>query len=196
MDLTHSVTSRVLSAIDSPSTDRGRLSMFRSKGLSKKECEAFLRDNLGLLYRVAASYEAHPSIREDLLQEIVIAIWQAAARFEGRSSFKTYALRVAHNRAITHCTREARRPATLEIGEHHQDQSAGPEQEAERVMRQETLLAAVRELPIAQRQIIAMALEGMSYTEMGDVLEISSNNVGVRLNRARNRLQEIIDGMA
>ena len=49
---------------------------------------------------------------------------------------------------------------------------------------------AVRELPMGQRQLVTLALEGLSYAEMAEVLDISGNLVGVRLNRARKALTE------
>ena len=51
----------------------------------------------------------------------------------------------------------------------------------------------MRRLPLAQRQIVTMALEGLSYNEIAEVMDISISNVGVRLNRARGRLQEIMN---
>jgi RNA polymerase sigma-70 factor (ECF subfamily) len=152
-----------------------------------------LQENLGLLYRVAGSYEAEPARREDLLQEIALAIWQAAGRYESRSSFKTFALRIAHNRGITHCTREARAPELVDLSERRPSPGHDPECSTQRALLQEALMRAVRRLPLAQRQIIGMALEGLSYNEIAEVLGISVSNVGVRLNRARALLREIMN---
>jgi RNA polymerase sigma-70 factor (ECF subfamily) len=171
----------------------GHLDMFAKRKAVQQQYEMFLKEHLGLLYRVAGSYEADTGRREDLLQEIVIAIWQASARFAERSSFKTFALRIAHNRAITHCTKAARAPDWVDLEEDHSVDQQGPEAATEKAMQQEALLAAVRHLPLTQRQIVGMALEGLSYNEIAEVMDISVSNVGVRLNRARSRLQEIMN---
>src|SRR5215468_12391204 len=52
------------------------------------------------LSRLAASYEPVPSQREDLLQEIVLAIWQALPRFRGECSERTFIYRIAQNRGL------------------------------------------------------------------------------------------------
>jgi RNA polymerase sigma factor (sigma-70 family) len=170
-----------------------RLEMFARRKAGKHQFEIFLEEHLGLLYRVAGSYEADPARREDLLQEITLAIWQASGRFASRSSFKTFAMRIAHNRAITHCTRAARAPVMVDLSEHDGVDPHDPETRTEQAMQQEALLAAVRRLPLAQRQIVTMALEGLSYAEIAEVMDISVSNVGVRLNRARARLQELVN---
>ena len=51
-----------------------RLELFARRKANKKQFELFLQEHLGLLYRVAGSYEADPAKREDLLQEITLAI--------------------------------------------------------------------------------------------------------------------------
>jgi len=160
---------------------------------SQRECEAFLAANMGLLVRVASSYEAIPALREDLVQDIVLAVWQASKHFEGRASFKTFALRVAHNRAITHVGREARRPVGTEYEEVHAAPGGGPEDLLTRRQAQERLVRAIRRLPVSQRQVLSLALEGLSYEEIAEVVGITRNNVGVRLNRARNALKELLD---
>ncbi len=65
---------------------------------------------------------------------------------------------------------------------------------AERQEQADRLLRAVRELPLGQRQLVTLALEGLSYAEMAEVLDISSNLVGVRLNRARKALTDKLSG--
>ena len=167
--------------------------MAAGRKAAQLECEVFLKQHLGLLYRVAASYEAEPARREDLLQEIALAVWRAASRYESRSSFKTFALRIAHNRGISHCTREARAPELVDLSEEQRSPGHDPESATERAQLQEALPRAVRRLPLAQRQIVGMALEGLSYAEIAEVLDISVSNVGVRLNRARTRLREIMN---
>ena len=53
-------------------------------------------------------------------------------------------------------------------------------------------MKAMRRLPVMHRQVIVLALEDLEYREIAAVLGISENNVGVRLNRARARLRELM----
>ena len=58
---------------------------------------------------------------------------------------------------------------------------------------EERLLQAIRRLPITYRQAITLSLEGMSYSEIAEILGVGESNVGVRLNRARNMLREMLE---
>ena len=56
--------------------------------------------------------------------------------------------------------------------------------------RRKDLLAAVRDLPLGQRQVVVLALEGFSQREIGDTLKLEENTVTQRLSRARRQLNE------
>jgi RNA polymerase sigma-70 factor (ECF subfamily) len=58
------------------------------------------------------------------------------------------------------------------------------------------LLQAIRGLPLIHREVIGLYLEGMDYKEIAAVIGISEVNVGVRLNRARERLRSLLEGPA
>jgi RNA polymerase sigma-70 factor (ECF subfamily) len=59
--------------------------------------------------RLARAHEADPSLRQDLLQEIHLALWRSLPAFAGRCSLRTWVYRVAHNVAVTHVVRRRRR---------------------------------------------------------------------------------------
>src|SRR4051794_36312493 len=59
--------------------------------------------------RVARVHEADPSLQQDLLQEIHIALWRSLPSFAGRCSLRTWVYRVAHNVAASHVLRRSRR---------------------------------------------------------------------------------------
>ena len=53
---------------------------------------------------------------------------------------------------------------------------------------------AIRQLPVMDSSVIVMHLDGVSYDEMAEVLGISKNHAGVRLNRAKARLAKLMKG--
>ena len=55
------------------------------------------------------------------------------------------------------------------------------------------LFEAIHRLPIEYRQVITLTLEDMSYSEIAEVLGIGESNVGVRLNRARQMLRQLME---
>lgn len=142
------------------------------------------------IQRVAASYERDAGLCEDLVQDMLVAIWKAWPRFRGDASPRTFLLRIAHNRGASHAMTAARQPRqTSEIPDMTSPDGTALDA-AERQEQADRLLDAVRELPMGQRQLVTLALEGLSYAEMAEVLDISGNLVGVRLNRARKALTE------
>jgi RNA polymerase sigma-70 factor (ECF subfamily) len=54
------------------------------------------------------------------------------------------------------------------------------------------LANAVASLPVGHREVVALALEGLSYREIADVLGLNESNVGVRLTRARTQLRRLL----
>ena len=160
-----------------------------------KQYEALWQEFGPSLQRLVFSYEFLPQAREDLLQEILLALWIALPRFRGESSLRTFVFRIAHNRALTHVWRRKRTgipedPESLQLA----DKRAGPESSAIHNANQERLLQAIRELPVSLKQVMTLALEETSHAEIAEILGISENNVAVRLNRARNLLREKLGG--
>jgi len=144
------------------------------------------------LRRVASAWERDPAAQEDLLQEILLALWRALPRFRGEASERTFVFRVAMNRALTHRFRRPPRGEPLDRASHVFDSRPTPEAEATASEQRASLLAALQALPLAMRQILALSLEGLSGAEIAHILGITENNAAVRLNRARRALQEAL----
>jgi RNA polymerase sigma-70 factor (ECF subfamily) len=153
------------------------------------DLETLLREHGPMLSRIAASYEAEPRRREDLLQEISLALWRALPQWRGDASLRTFAARIAHNRAVDHLVRYGKLGEDA-IDERHVDTHADPHRHAEREQVRERLLGAVRRLPLGQQQAVVLALEGFSQREVGAALGIEENTVAQRLSRARTQLRE------
>ncbi len=145
------------------------------------------------LVRLTASYESRPQAREDLLQEILLAIWKALPGFRGDCSEKTFAFRVAHNRCLTHVWRRGKAAESEAELPEVPDPRKNPETMAIDNRRREILLAAIRALPMNYRQAITLALEDLTPSEIAAVLGVTENNVAVRLNRARKALRRLLE---
>jgi RNA polymerase sigma-70 factor (ECF subfamily) len=152
-----------------------------------------LLDALGpSLARLAASYARGGSERDDLFQEIALAIWRALPGFRGECSERTFAFRIAHNRGISYLAR--RRAPAADVDEEIEipDSRPNPEQVLSADEESKRLARAVQRLPVAYRQVVTLALEGLSYSEIADVLGITDSNVGARLTRARHMMRELL----
>lgn len=142
------------------------------------------------LWRLAGSFEFDHSRREDLLQDMMVAIWRALPGLKDSSRLKAYVFRIARNRAVSHVARQVRHPRSEPLTDEVPGAQSSPYGEAEQSERQRRLRQVVNALPLGQREAITLFLEGFSHAEIAEVLGISENNAAVRINRARASLTE------
>ena len=147
-----------------------------------------------LISRIASSYEADPSLREDLTQQIFLAVWQALPNWRGESSLKTFIARVAQNRSISFVTKQVRQGPVAELPERIEAEAPNPEEQVMQMNEREILMEATRRLPLPQRQVIILVLEGFTYPEISEMLEIAPNALALRLSRAKAALKTMLEG--
>lgn len=161
--------------------------------MSDTRFDRLLREHEAVVRRLAHSYERDPGRRQDLVQEIWLAVWQALPRFRGDASERTFVFRIAHNRAVTHVEHwQRRRMEVLEDDAPVADGGLDPERALSQQQRHERLRSAVQALPLNLRQVVVLMLEGLSHAEVADIVGISENNVAVRMTRARAELTRLL----
>lgn len=163
------------------------------------------------LIKVARYYVASAASAEDVAQDTWIAVIKGAERFEGRSSFKTWLLRICANRARTTGVKE-HRSIPVDPSE------SGPSVPARRFdegglwsdppvpftdgvdarLDNAALLSAVRAaidtLGEPQQAVVTLRdVEGLSTEEVATLLGLSEANVRVILHRGRARVREIVE---
>ena len=179
-----------------PSTGADALRVRLTDSVARKDLEVrferLLTENRASLSRLAFSYTNSAADREDLLQDIALALWRALPNFRGECSERTFLYRIAQNRALSALARRGAERAAID------DMPADPAPLVETaIARQEEsthLADAVRRLPLPYRQPMVLMLEGLQHGEIAEVLGISESNVGVRLNRARPLLRQMLKG--
>ncbi len=155
--------------------------------------DRLLQSHDAAVRRLARSYERDPARRQDLVQEIWLAVWQALPRFRGDASERTFVFRIAHNRAVTHIQHwQRRRTERLDEDAPVEDPAPDPERALSQRERHDRLQAAVQALPLGLRQVVVLTLEGLSHQDVADVVGISANNVAVRMTRARGELTRLL----
>jgi len=158
--------------------------------------DRIMREYGPALSRLAFGYERVAGARDELTQEIALALWQALPHFRGECSERTFVYRIAHNRGLTHVCR--RQPAHQSLDElpyppEPVDPGPNPEQQAAASHRRDRLRAAIQSLALAYRQVVMLMLEDLSQAEIAGVLGITESNVGVRMSRARKALRERLE---
>ena len=143
------------------------------------------------LARIIASYVPPGPDREDLAQEVALALVRALPAFRGESSLRTYVLRVAHNVCLRQVMRHRR--WKLDQIEEVADPTASPERSAMQRENEARLVAATRKLPVGLRQVLTLSLEELAHREIADVLGITENAVAIRMHRARRLLKTLLE---
>lgn len=144
--------------------------------------------------RLASLYERERAEREDLAQDIWLAVWRALPGFRGDCSERTFIYRIAHNRALTHAGRHRATTAPLEEALDVLDPGISVEERVQAASERARLLAALRRLTPVQREVVLLTLEGLPQREIAQVLGITEPNVAVRLSRARAELTRRLGG--
>jgi RNA polymerase sigma-70 factor (ECF subfamily) len=173
------------------------------------------------LLRVAMAYVPSRAVAEEVVQETWIAVMRGIDGFEGRSSLKTWIFRILTHVALRGGSRERRSVpfAALAAAEDTSEPSVDPDRflpaghelfaghwvlapvrwptPEEGLLSGETravIVAAIDELPKAQRTVIALRdIEGWSSEEVCAALEISAGNQRILLHRARARVRAAIE---
>ncbi len=144
------------------------------------------------LARIAGAYERDRALREELVQEMLLAVVTALPRLRDPDKLRPYVFRIAHNRATRHIIERMGEPVL--VAEMDQLVHVAPDQEQALISEERAsgLLDAVRRLPLSYRQVITLLLEDLSYAEIGEALGLSQSNVGVRINRAKQLLRKVL----
>ncbi|HET7222659.1 MAG TPA: sigma-70 family RNA polymerase sigma factor [Rhodanobacteraceae bacterium] len=151
-----------------------------------------MADHLAMVRRIAAAYESNPSVREDLVQDILCAVWRALPHFRGEGSLRGFIARIAANRAVTHVQRALRVPASTELTNDLATCESSPEAHAMAIDDKGRLVKALRVLPIGLREPALLALEGLTQQEIAGILGITPNAVAIRMTRAKSQLRKLL----
>ena len=128
---------------------------------------------------------------DDIVQEVFLALFDHVARGRDRSNLRGWIFKVAHNIALRHRAREARRRRLRSLLEPRPvfDSTPTPEDRYLSGQRQARLLAVVDALPARDRRCLQLRAEGLRYREISRVLGISLGSVANSLARALARLR-------
>lgn len=166
----------------------------------KAAFELIMRKYNQRLFRIVRSYLVDQDEIEDVIQEAYVKAYEAMPRFEKRSSFSTWLIRITINEALARLKRRQRQvnQASHDPGQEEQVQNSNKETPLGKLMNSELkdiLEKAVDRLPEKYRSVFLMReIEGMSIAETSESLDITQTNVKVRLNRAKEMLRETIGG--
>ena len=149
--------------------------------------ELLVREHKRTIYTVCYMFSHEKAEIDDLFQEILIRLWNGFDTYEGRSNARTWIYRVALNTAINQDKKQRRRietvPLTVDIDPFEADNP-----KTQQVRRLHDLIS---QLELIDRSLVLLWLEGIPYDEIGAIIGITPNNVGVRLSRIKEKLVQM-----
>ena len=150
----------------------------------EREFTRIVSEYKNTIYMVCYMFSKNNEQVQDLSQEVLINLWRALPKFEGKSSLKTWVWRVSLYTCISQ-ERKSRKSASLplevDIDLYNDDDSD--------TLQIQKLHERINRLGMFDRAIILLWLENMSYEEIGSVVGISEKNVSVRLYRIKEPLK-------
>ena len=160
--------------------------------------EIIMRRHNQRLYRVARAILRNDGEAEDVMQDAYVRAYEHLDQFAGRAKFSTWLTRIAVHEALARQNRGSRYQELEPMSEREGDPmdrfaslAPSPEQQASNSEIRRLLEDAVEKLPDAYRTIFMLRdVEDMSTSDAADVLEITEDNVKVRLHRARALLRK------
>lgn len=145
------------------------------------------------VYAFARARLGDPHAAADILNEVMLAVWRTAGRFEGRSKVQTWLLGITHNKVVD-ALRSRGRHSHGELDERMTDVSADM---GERIVAaaqyREAVARCLRELSDRHRQVVHLAFfEDLPYTEIARILDCPPGTVKTRMYHARLSLRRCL----
>lgn len=138
-----------------------------------------------IIFKVCKIYRDNLEDQEDLFQEIVYQLWKSYPKFKGESKISTWIYRVAFNTAIVRF-----RKKKISITNYDKiPEKFHPTLDYTYPENEERLFKLLQSLNSIEKSIITLHLENYSYKEIASIVGISEGNVGVKLNRIKNKLK-------
>jgi RNA polymerase sigma-70 factor (ECF subfamily) len=154
----------------------------------EKEFLSMIEEQKRTIYKVCYMYANDQDDLNDLFQETVLNLWKGFPKYRGDSTFNTWVYRIAMNTCITFLRRSNTRLQTVPMTAQMTGCLVTDEETEARLKELYTLINQLGKL---ERALILLWLEERNYQEMADILGISKVNVGVKLNRIREKLKRM-----
>ena len=161
---------------------------------------------LDSLYSTALRLTKKPADAQDLVQEALMKAYKAYANFEAGTNLKAWLFRILTNSYINIYRYKKRRPREVDVddsdtmylyhklrGSNAEDITESPEEQFLETITDTDISEALNALPDQYRQVVLLAdVEGLSYSDIAEMLDIPPGTVMSRLHRGRKALQKAL----
>ena len=152
----------------------------------QKEIQHIIKTHQDKIFKTCLGFTGNAEEAKDLVQEVCIHLWQGLEKFRQDANISTWIYRVTVNTCLMY--KRKRKVTTIDLSS-IQEPKANDENNVDKSAKDLKLLQQfIAELPEKERIIIILYLENLSYDEIAEVTGISTNYIGVKINRIKKLL--------
>ncbi len=148
-----------------------------------------IKDNEGIIYKIARIYANNAEDQNDLYQEVVFQLWKSFESFRGDAKVSTWMYRIALNTALFHSKRAKKRGYNIPLENvvlQHENYDPVLEERLQLVYDQ------IHKLNDIEKGIILLFLDGKKHDEIASITGLSKSNIGTRIGRIKEKLRKQI----
>ena len=160
------------------------------KQAEKDQFSYLIEQNKKLIFKVCNAYCHDFEDRKDLVQEVIIQLWQSFGKYDNKYKMSTWMYRIALNTAISHYRTDRKRKSnTISINENlidFPDENDSPELDSNVAQ----LYEFINQFDELNKALMILYLDNNSYKDIADVLGITETNVATKINRIKQQLKK------
>ncbi len=156
--------------------------------MNETEFLGLVRQNQGIIYKLAALYANDAEEKKDIYQEILLQAWKAWPAFRGDAKFSTWLYRICLNTIFT----QKRKRSGIDYKDSLEPIAPAVQNSSLQKEDAARLQLAIRQLAEIDRAVISLHLDGYENQEIAGILGITTNHVSVKLHRIKQQLATLL----
>ena len=155
----------------------------------KQHFQNIIEQHKGILFKVARAYCQNEDDRQDLIQEMMIQVWQSLHRYNIQFKISTWLYRISLNVAISFYRKNTTRANKYTVL-NEQTAQMPTQEKTENEQQLNSLEQFISELKEIDKALMILYLEDKNHTEIAEILGMSVSNVGTKIGRIKDQLKK------
>lgn len=151
--------------------------------------QQLMEQHKGILFKIARTYCQDEEDRQDIIQDMMIQIWQSLHKYNDKFKISTWLYRISLNVAISFYRKDAVRISNRTALNEHFSQIQESET-AEKEQQMKLLELFINKLNDLDKALILLYLEDKSHAEISEILGISASNASTKVGRIKDKLKQ------
>lgn len=163
--------------------------------IRENQFKQLFEQNKDRVFRICCSYVRSEHNRKDLFQEIFLNIWKNLDTFRNESHINTWIYRISINTSINFCRLQHKTNKRCTELKHEllsvEDTSLQQKYILEKELQE--MFKAIQTLPVLEKSIVSLVLEGVDHAQIAEICGISEVNVRVKFHRIKKKIKKMME---